>query len=503
MASSTFRRAVVAATQVVLPAAAADGSPSWEVDEDDVNGTAVVRYETQPGSEPRDEPVRSLCKTRLSYRPAGRTDEAQTATMEYLPEGELEAAVNVRDHHLVALQGTEATTTRANGQVVGRTENTVRLQFVRAETATAQEQKRLEVEEEAIARASRWQPLSADTSPEEAEISIQEAELGEATVATLLAELARAEAGATGALGETPLFLKFKALVYLHPEVSGQLGRRLMAAPPGQGLAVRVLGPALAQSGRAEAQEALVEVVRSRRNDWPALAELIPTLARAKAATPAVEAALFWLASAGNENVRTTAQLALGTLAQRLTPVARGRAAEIIRWAVRELKAARTGADKRQMLLVLGNTGSQAILAAVRPFLSAREAEVRGGALLALRGLTGPEVEEALCKALTTDRDVGVRLEAVQALGERRMTAAALRAHTRALRKDGSAGVRLAVLRNLARGQEPPPAAIVDLLRVVAARDPDREVRGAAAELLEDREVDAAQSGATTPGGER
>jgi hypothetical protein len=489
-ASSPFRRAVVAATQVVLPGVAGAGSPSWEIDEDDVNGTAVVRYETKPGSEPRDERVRSLRKARLHYRPAWRTDEEENAATEYLPEGELEAVVDVCDQHLVAVYGTEVTTTRAKGQVVSRTENTVRLQFVRAETATSQEQERLEVDERRIARVSGWQPLSAGTSPEEAETSIQQAELGEVTEATLLGELARAEAGARKALGETPLYLKFKALVYLQPGVSGRLGQRLKAAPAGQGLVLRVLGPALAQSGRAEAQAALVAVVRSRRNDWPAMAELIPTLARARAATPLVEEALFGLTRAENEDVRTTAQLALGTLAQRLARVAPGRAEALVDWAVRELQAARSPTEQRQMLLVLGNTGSQATLAAVRPFLGAVEPGVRGGAVLALRGLKGTEVEEALCKALTTDRDVGVRLEAVQALGERRMTAAALQALATALRKDGSAGVRLAVVRNLGRWHEALPT-VEESIRAAAAKDPDREVREVAAALLEDEQVDA------------
>src|SRR5262249_23480621 len=53
--SSTLQRAVLAATQVVLPGSAADGARTWEVEEDDLNGTAVVRYEAAAGGTPRGE----------------------------------------------------------------------------------------------------------------------------------------------------------------------------------------------------------------------------------------------------------------------------------------------------------------------------------------------------------------------------------------------------------------------------------------------------------------
>jgi hypothetical protein len=483
--SSTFQRAVLAATQVVLPGSAAEGAPSWEVEEDDLNGTAVVRYEVEAGGAPPGERVRSLRKARLRYRPAHHAGEdEEVAAQEYLPAGELEATVDVRGQHLASLQGTEVTTTLVQGQVVGRTENTVRLQFLRAQPVSAAEQKRLEAEEIALARVSPGRPLWAGRSPDEAEASVQQAELGEATLDTLLAELARAEAGAREAPGETALYLKFKALVYLRPGVSARLGERLTGAPS-QGVAMRVLPQALAHSGRPEAQAALAEVLRARRNDWPALAELLPALGMAKAPTPVVEAALFELASAGGEDIRSTAQLALGTLAHSLAWSAPARADGIVRWALARLEGARSAAGRRQMLLVLGNAGSPQALPAVRRYLSAPEPEVRGGAVAALRRLKGPEVDAALCRALTADADAGVRLEAVRALEVRRMTAANLTAHATALRKDGSAGVRLAVLRNLGRAREALPGG-AELVREAAAKDPAREVRAAAAELLEE-----------------
>jgi hypothetical protein len=296
--------------------------------------------------------------------------------------------------------------------------------------------------------------------------------------------LARAEKGAAGALGETSLYLKFKALVYLRPEVSVRLGGSLATARA-PGVALRVLGPALADSGRPEAQAVLIAVLHARRNDWPALAELIPTLARTRAPTPAVEGVLLELASANNADVSSTAQLALGTLAHSLTTFTPARADVIVSWAVAQLEVARSPAQRRQMLLVLGNAGSAAAWPALRTSLHAVEPEVRGAAVTALRGLKGAEVDAALCAALTADPDAGVRLEAARTLNARSMTAATLAAHASALGQEDSPGVRLAVLRNLGRaGQAFPEAA--ELIRGPAANDPTPEVRTAAAALLEE-----------------
>jgi hypothetical protein len=481
---SALSRALLAATQVVLPDSAADGAVGWAAEEDDLNGTAVVRYEPESGGTDWSERLRTLRKTKLRYHPARQAGaEGSPSALEYQPEGELQATVDARAQRLVSLQGTEATTVLVQGRVVGRIENTLQLRLLRPEAASAAEQQDLEVEEAARARMSPPLPLSARPAPEEGEAAVQQTELGEATQESLLAELARAEKGAEGALGETPLYLKFKALAYLRPEVSPRLGERLVAAGA-PSVALRVLGPALADSGRPEAQAVLIAVVRARRNDWAALAELVPTLARVRAPTPAVEAVLLELASADSADISSTAQLALGTLANGLATFAPARADAIVSWAVAQLKAARSPAQRRQLLLVLGNAGSVAAWPVLHTSLHAAEPEVRGGAVTALRGLKGDEVDAALCAALTGDPDAGVRLEAARALNAGPMTAATLAAHASALGQEDSPGVRLAVLRNLGRARQALPEA-EELVRGAALNDPTPEVRTAAAALLE------------------
>src|SRR5262249_43846302 len=136
------------------------------------------------------------------------------------------------------------------------------------------------------------------------------------------------------------------------------------------------------------------------------------------------------------------------------------------------------------------NAGAPAALPALRTFLRAPEPEVRGGAVAALRGLKATAAGAALCQALTADPDAGVRLEAAQALGARRMTAAALTAHACVLRTDSSPGVRLAALRNLGQSQQVLPEA-AKLICEAAAKDSNPGVCEAAAALLEETESPA------------
>ena len=66
-------------------------------------------------------------------------------------------------------------------------------------------------------------------SKEESEANIERTELRTATLESLLADLANLESS-SGEKNEAPLYLKFKALIYLNPESSAALGKILAIA---------------------------------------------------------------------------------------------------------------------------------------------------------------------------------------------------------------------------------------------------------------------------------
>jgi hypothetical protein len=477
--ASPIARGLVSATQVVLPSTPR-GQTAWDAEEDGPTGTGVVSYEASPGPE---RGTFDLRKSKDRYLPPAmprkNTNEAH-ARMTYHPRGRFEARLDGRLGRVVSLSGSETTAVEVGKQAVGRAETTTRLELLREEKVAWQELDLLSAE--GLARCPTALALFVPVSEEAVEASLQRSELGTATEEGLLAELVKAERAPAGSVNETALYLKFKALAHLHPEVSPRLGRRLAGAPAGGGT-FRVLTQALAGSGRAQAQAALVDVLRRRQGEWPAMMEMVPALGLARAPTPEAEAALHELATrSANEQVRSLAQLALGLMAHNLADSDPARAAAIVRWALAELEAARDTGGRRQMLLVLGNTGSPLAWPALRGHLSAAEPEVRGAAVAGLRWLEGREAEAALCRALTEDIDAAVRAEAAQALEARGASAATVAAQVKALRQDGAVTVRLAVLKGLAQARAEEPEAEKALRE--ASRDSVKEVRESAQALL-------------------
>src|SRR5262249_51823373 len=121
-------------------------------------------------------------------------------------------------------------------------------------------------------------------------------------------------------------------------------------------------------------------------------------------------------------------------------------------------------------------------LPAIRRHLADADTGVRSAAVGSLRWLRGEEVDAVLCKALVRDPAADVRREAAYAFEFRPMTAEALKAHVSAFKNDASLSVRLAALANLAKARAAFPEAAA-LVRA-AAKDPTKEVREAAAEIL-------------------
>jgi HEAT repeat protein len=318
---------------------------------------------------------------------------------------------------------------------------------------------------------------------EELELAQQRAWLDDATVESLLAELNTLEVMSGDEQNQTRVFLRIKALVTLQPESCVVLGEHLSTARASKP-AISVLAGALAAAGSPEAQMALVRAITARHQDWPALAILVPELATVEKPTREAEQVLWDLVrEATDENIRTTAELALGSMARRLAPVAPDRAAGIVAWSVQELDKTPGPQATRQLLLVLGNAGAVEAFPKVRPFLADPVPDVRAVAVWALRWMDTPEVDAFIARTLTADGDAGVRLEAARASSFRPLSSVLLMAHARVLETDTDTEVRREIVSTLAANRNRFPA-IDNLLRTVAAEDLSREVRDAAADAL-------------------
>jgi HEAT repeat protein len=171
-------------------------------------------------------------------------------------------------------------------------------------------------------------------------------------------------------------------------------------------------------------------------------------------------------------------------MAHNLKQLSPRRAQDIIRRAADRL-AGVSGAET-QLIGLLGNSGVGEALPLLEKFLDDPSSELRGRAALALRFVDGEMTDQRLARVITWDPDESVRLQAASAYEFRTVTPINVRAQTAALISDASGAVRMKVMNNLWRSYEVYPEVIAATHRV-AAKDPLKDVRAAAARLLASR----------------
>jgi hypothetical protein len=486
--SKGYFQALLAMAQIVF---AEKGSPDiteWEVQEEDLGGNYVAHYRQDSlpseGQTSEKEPLlKNFRKTKIRYLPSakrGRPSQVQIQKT-ILSDGSLKATFDFRSGYLLSLNGSKLQTILFGKKKVGQVKNAIQLSLMAKETIGEKELSSLRKVNAGLERSSKSVSLSTNLSEKEAQIARHRKQLGEATLESLLSDLNAAET--TGGSYPVSVFLKFKALIYLHPESSKRIGYILTAANP-ESLTMRVLGGALIAVGHEEAQAALVSVIKARREDTNALLVLIPALGGMAEPTVETEKVVRKFAfESKNPDIKATAQFTLGSIAGNLTVTSPDRRAKIIREFIQKLGPYPLEQEIQQTLHALGNTGSTLALSTIEKYLSHSTPHVRAAAMFALRWIESSEVDPLLAKGVSSDPEKLVRLEAAHALGLRKMTPETFRAQKEALMKDSAVEVRLTVLYNLSNVFEDFPE-IKRLIKETAAKDPSKDVRKAASEIM-------------------
>jgi HEAT repeat protein len=484
-----YARAILAMAQVVLAKAPGPDMTYWEADEDDPGGFYLARYELLPD---RGRELSKQLKTRaevfrkakLRYRsqPAmsgpGGPKQAQTRK----PEGSLEAVFDAKRGRLVSIIGEETQHISISGTEIGSVIAGINMRLDAEEavppgTIAAMR----EVRAERLAQAPA-ETLSFGLPEMEQEAASERTVLGKDTLGTLLEDLSRLEKEKEPEI--TPLYLRFKALVYLHPESCGALAARAAAAEPG-GTAQQILVGALSAVGTEPAQAALVGLLKDGAAPSKTVMLLIQSLGLSgKPATPATQAAISGLAAkASDPEVSSVATLALGMIANGLAASEPGRAADVVNGIIADIVRSESKERTRLLLLALGNSGSNLAWPVFRQYLKNEAASLRSVAAAGLRWVQAPGTDDLLAEVLTGDKESSVRTEAAFGLSFREPTPATLMAQVRSFKEDESVVVRLTVLRNLwEKGRDDPE--IVALIREAARADRSPDVRKRAAELI-------------------
>ena len=283
---------------------------------------------------------------------------------------------------------------------------------------------------------------------------------------------------------ETPVYLKFKALIYVHPEICAQLGKTLASANPSSPT-FRILSRALGAVAHPQAQSALVEAIKAHPLGGDAQAGLIATLGGSPSPTAEAEKAVHLLAvGSPDPNVSSAAILALGSMAKNLARKEPKRSAEIVDFLAHWADTSHFEEQRQHLLQALGNTASSRAMPLLSRYAADRSPVLRASAVDAMRFIELPQVDGLLLHTLGSDKDAHVRLEAAFALGYRKPDQQSYAAQKKALAADEDEKVRAALLTNLAKMSKQFPD-VRTLLKNAATDDPSDYVRQVATGLLQ------------------
>jgi hypothetical protein len=488
--SKGYVQTLLGLTQFVFPENEIPADGRWEVEEENTGGQSIALYERLVSDSSLSKPKKtvgkteSFRKTRLRYLPHARKKVPGQSVPEQrtVPKGSLVAQFQIQEGNLLCLTGNETNEFYLGDKRVGSAENSVTLEFFQRLSIPSSEIAELKSRFSALEGISQDITLSTNVSRESANLSIERNALGQATSESLLEDLKVANKSSEF---DRELVRKLEALFRLYPDTCASFGRSLTTADP-DSRSFQYISSALAVTANANAQEALIEVIRSRQGEVSAMARLLPALAYISEPIPPMVKVVTEIASEGQneEQIIQVSWYALGVMAQRLGQEHPERAEQIVKFLIREMEKSPSESKTTAILSALGNSASVKALPVILKCLNDASVIIRAAAVSSLRLIEAPEVEPAILRALTADLQESVRQQAATVLASKEMTQAAFNAQASAVLRDTAPMVRTTILRTLAKAIDQYPQAR-SVIRQVAEGDSLEAIRKVAKEILD------------------
>jgi HEAT repeat protein len=475
--ASNFVKAVVTLQQFVVPAGR--NPKTWNTVEIGTNGRYAAHYQVAGTS----GQIKRVTKT-LAKSPHGSATEGPDSltTAQVMPQGTIQISVSMDQGTVQDLEGVSHEDVLIQGHVLASQDTTVSSHIISS----------VRLSQEDVNAALRALPTSngarnALNRPEKGltpdrERAMQQQVLGTDSAQSLLSALSEIDSGSVSREGQMNVYLKLKALVYLHPEASRTLGNRLAVADP-KNPSAEMITTALSAVASPEAQDALCAVIRSTRDDVQSLTRLVPALGSLPQPTEQVVALLQQLSHSSSGDVRSMALLALGGAAKNLAHVSNKRSTAIVSDLAGQLTASQVGDEKTTLLLALGNSGTAQAENIILSQRNDKSTEMRRVAVTALGDFQSDATLRALCDALKADPESQVRSAAAQSLAPRSSAKLAKDALLQAAQQDVAESVRLASVFALT-ALIPRDVHVREVVNAIAENDTSEGVRKQAASLL-------------------
>jgi HEAT repeat protein len=473
--SDSYLRALLSMFQFVLPEKGK--MPNWETSEYDPTGLYVANYKTIKSAVKN---TISFSKHKVKYLKEEIDEDETTLSPTVIPKGETIFVLDLKKGNIISLKGEEDGTIHIGGKKVGDFKNGVILELEKEKVFGKKGIS--EIANLYHSRSSQREKFSLYKPPsrEESERVIYRKILGEATLESLLEELkVREEKG-----GDIiPVYLKLKALIYLKPEICDEL-KGILNSEDLSISSKKVIVDALASVGNTEAQRLILSLLRSHQNDTTLLIPLLYSLFDIKKPIPeTIETLREFAFNCSKMELNAPARLILGVMANRLKDSSPDTSAEIVDELSKHLLSASSEEEISQLLLALGNAGSERALPLLIDFSRHQSGEIRSCALRAMRFIKSEKAEEVLLKALISDKEESVRRESAIALSYRKTTPRSFEVQRRVLLECEDVSLRLQLLSNLWESRDIFPS-VKGLVERLAKWDRQEEIREAARRLL-------------------
>ncbi|WP_233278151.1 HEAT repeat domain-containing protein [Myxococcus stipitatus] len=276
---------------------------------------------------------------------------------------------------------------------------------------------------------------------------------------------------------------QLRALLTLRPEEAARIPALLRAKDLSPLAASAMLG-ALSAASTPESLRALASATGDTALTTDVRMDAVSALGMADRPLREGVDTLRQLSRSEDPRLRGTATLALGNAALHLNGAdARGSEA-LVQELENNYRAAKDAEARALLLRSLGNTRAPAALDTLTEALRSDAVRVREAALVALRGIPGPDADRLLAERLMNDPISEVRRGAVFACGFRPLEPLLLPMLGQALREDTSDGVRSDIVHLLGQHRGTTPGALA-LLRWAGQNERHPEIRRMAITYVE------------------
>lgn len=367
---------------------------AWEAREDDASGTVIASYRQIPSDSKGSKYLKKKNKYLMISGNFGclGTPDVQMNSSEEIVRGSDIAAfrrISFQENKTLLLRGGKA----------GQSDCHFLAQFIESNRLQGSEAQKIQNLPTKTAYAV-WVPLYQLAANDKMKYDRQRTILQNTTVDGLCQKLANIKEW------QDSVYNQLLAMLIVHPKSSDALAELLKKNGPTK-LCFYMVSNAMTEVHSAECQKHLAEVIQARFNDWSTMYELLPLIAVMPEPAKTVEAIIRRLAfESPDENIRSTAQLALGGIAGNLRKSDPARAAKISSDLVQRLKGV---VEPEQYLLVLGNTGSTLAMPEIKVYLSSKETDIATTAIESLRFIENEEAESIVAQ-LSKHQNKKIRL---------------------------------------------------------------------------------------------